>query len=103
MLFLDAILYPPFLTLNIKSNPLNCLGEFNCEREIVFKEAKAFIAACYGIKAETDFSLVRYKSWKKKTLKGSLSTPVKLCSLPPTNEAVELHILRAHFQAMIWK
>ena len=42
-----------------------------------------------------------FKSWK--TLKGSLSTPLELCSLPPTNEAVELHILHAQFQIIIWK
>ena len=42
----------------LKSNPLNCRGEFNSER----RGKEAFIAACYEIKAEMDFSLVMYKS-----------------------------------------
>ena len=87
----------------LKKFPLNFLGELNCAREVIFKEAKAFIAACYGVRGLDDFSTIRYKCWKTKTLKGNLSTRFKLCTLPPTNEVTELHILRAHFQAMSWK
>ena len=45
----------------------------------------------------------RLTLWTKKTDSAKLSAkPPDLKSLPPTNEALELNILRAHFQAMIW-
>ena len=45
----------------------------------------------------------RLTLWTKKTDSAKLSAkPPDLKSLPPTNEALELNILRAHFQAMMW-
>ena len=41
--------------------------------------------------------------WKKKTDAAKLSSkPPALCSLPPTDPALELNIKRAHFQAIWW-
>ena len=45
----------------------------------------------------------RLTLWTKKTDRAKRSAkPPDLKSLPPTNEALELNILRAHFQAMMW-
>ena len=46
--------------------------------------------------------MVRKWLWEKKTNTAKLTTKPKLCTLPPTDEALELNIKRAHFQAMIW-
>ena len=40
-------------------------------------------------------SLLRYKVWEKKIETGKLTKSFKLCSLPPTNSALEQYILRA--------
>ena len=66
-------------------------------------EAKTFIAACYGVQYKEKFSVVRYQCWKIKTMKGNLNSRFKLNNFPPTNDVIELHILRVHFQTMLWK
>ena len=40
--------------------------------------------------------------WEKKTNVAKLSSKPKLCTLPPTDEALELNIKRAHYQTMVW-
>lgn len=46
---------------------------------------------------------LRLTLWKRKTDGTKLSSkPPELKSLPPTTEALELNILRAHYQAMMW-
>ena len=41
--------------------------------------------------------------WLKKMRTQKTNEVVKLCTLPPTNEAFEEHVKRSHFQASIWK
>ena len=43
----------------------------------------------------------RYTAWGKKS-SGKLKSAPKLKSLPPTNEAFELNVMRAHFQCAVW-
>lgn len=42
--------------------------------------------------------------WNKRAKgKGKLTTaPTKLSSLPPTTECFRQHVLRAHYQTLIW-
>ena len=56
----------------LKKFPFSYLDELNYQGKLIFKEAKKFIAACYAIRDEDDFSTVRYKCWKNITLKASL-------------------------------
>ena len=46
-------------------------------------------------------SCFRYLAWGKKS-SGKLKSAQKLNSLPPTNEAFYLNVLRAHFQCVVW-
>ena len=49
------------------------------------------------------FVLFRLLLWKKKTDAAKLSAkPPSLKSLPPTDEALTLNILRSHHQGMLW-
>ena len=56
------------------------------------------IEVCYG-----SLFFIRYNIWKKHLGRKNLTKPVALKSLPPSNSSLELNILRAHFQASIWK
>jgi hypothetical protein len=44
----------------------------------------------------------RKRSWITKVGKGSTAIP-NLCSLPPTTEAFQENVKRAHLQAAVWK
>ena len=46
---------------------------------------------------------VRFSVWKGKTSRGKLKSSLTLKSLPPSDDALELNIKRAHFQTAIWK
>ena len=74
---------------------LEKLGSNNDLEDIIL-EGSQFVAACYGFPEDTNMTTVRTKYWKKKTgPKGNLSQPIKMCSLPPINEALKQNILRA--------
>ena len=75
------------------------LGEVNTTLDDITAECTQFIAACYGCKNGVNMSLVRADDWAKP----KLTKAPKLKSLPPTKEAFELHVLRAHIQTAIWK
>ena len=45
----------------------------------------------------------RYNVWQKMTEVGKLTSTPKLCALPPTSEVFKLNVMRAHFQAAVWK
>ena len=45
--------------------------------------------------------LVRFRMWFS-ILSRSKATTLKLCSLPPTSEAFEQNVARAHLQVAIW-
>ena len=84
----------------VEKVPLVQIGEVNAE---VIGERKRFVAKCYG-QVETGSSKNRRTIWinvtdgAKKTAK-----PPALQSLPPTDEALEINIKRAHYMAVLWK
>ena len=61
------------------------------------------MAKCFGL-SETSSSKNRKTLWISKTDGAKKSAkPPTLKSLPPTDEALELNIKRAHFVAVTWK
>ena len=95
-----------------EGNKLVQLGDLSANITDVINEATCFMAACYGYaepsspdNASSSTALCsmtecRKHIWAKKTGK-STSAP-KLFSLPPTNEAFEQNVYRAHFQVAQW-
>lgn len=65
-------------------------------------QATAYVSACYGQLSSESMSETRWKVWASKTGHAS-SSPPKLCSLPPTNEAFAENVKRAHHQAIVWR
>ena len=68
----------------------------------VLAESTDFIGMCYGISNGENMSEKRYLMWLKKS-RGKLGRAPKLCNLPPTTEAFKLHVMRAHYQCILWK
>ena len=58
--------------------------------------------SCYNVRNADTMSDARMSVWASKTGRSMVSIP-KLESLPPTNEAFEMNVRRAHLQAWIWK
>ena len=81
---------------------LDKLGEDASDMTDVIAEATSFTASCYGSK-ETDMSEVRYDIWSSKMANAKLSSAPDLKCLPPTIDAYEVHVRRAHFQAAVWR
>ena len=48
-------------------------------------------------------SATRYEVWTGKTSKRKVTGAPRLKSLPPTSEAFEQNVSRAHFQVSVWK
>jgi hypothetical protein len=68
-------------------------------------QATKFICAGYGkVVAEpcTSMTECRVKTWRSKTGKSGAPS-VKLCSLPPTNDAFVENINTCHLQIATWK
>jgi len=82
---------------------LNRLGFLHAELPDVTKEATRFYAACYGLKDTDDMSTIRYGVWSSKMANTKLSAAPDLKSLPPTSDAFQEHVKRAHYQAAIWR
>ena len=63
------------------------------------------MAACYGSKKRGSMSEVRIDIglWSTKMGRKSLTAASELKSLPPTTEAFEMNVRRAHIQTAIWK
>ncbi|KAK2169438.1 hypothetical protein LSH36_10g12017 [Paralvinella palmiformis] len=63
-----------------------------------------FICAAYGNIAESCMSMIecRANMWRYRTGKSGVSS-VKLCSLPPTNDAFVENISRCHLEVATWK
>ena len=77
------------------------LGDLNVSHEALVKKGTLFIGVCYGNPSSlTSMSGHRLRKWKSLT-KGK-SRVFKLETLPPTTEAFQLHIRRAHYQAEVW-
>ena len=81
------------------------VGNPDADMKAVISEATSYIAACYGtaIRPNDSMSDVRYSVWVAKTGRKGASIQPKLQSLPPSSQAFEENVKRAHLQASIWK
>ena len=86
-----------------KGYKLDKLGNIEATDTEVYEEAMKFLGACYGCTKATAEKNLRYDMWKMKTGNPNIVSAPSLKSLPPTNMAFKLHVMRAHFQACIWK
>lgn len=82
---------------------LNKLGNTTESDDNVKLQCISFIASCYGHEHISDMTSLRYLVWTNKMANHKLSTAPKLRVLPPTSEAFEHHVHRAHLQAAIWR
>lgn len=82
---------------------LNLLGDVNASMEDIIKQATAFMCQCYNVPNVSTMTKARIKIWTTRTGKKTASKIPKLCSLPPTSEAFEQNVKRAHFQCAIWR
>ena len=89
------------IALARKGYKLEQLGQPMADMDNVVKEATTFMAACYGIKTPcSTMTECRKQQWAQKI--GKSTTAPKLCSLPPTTEAFEQNVRRAHHQVALW-
>lgn len=80
---------------------LDLLGQSKADLYDVVKQSTDFMAACYGCKTQcSSMTECRQQLWAEKT--GKSTAAPKLCSLPPTTEAFEQNVYRAHFQVSQW-
>ena len=81
---------------------LDLLGDTSAALNDVIHQSKKFILACYGEDVILTAKETRYKIWLKKVSNNIKSAP-RLQTLPPTDEALNLNILRAHIQIAVWR
>lgn len=79
---------------------LSKLGLVDADMHEVIHEATLFISSCYGYPSDC-MTTARIKAWASKTAKARTSAP-KLSTLPPTTEAFQENVKRAHFQTAQW-
>ena len=79
---------------------LNKIGDTETPKQVMLNTGKAFFVKLYSGKLFKDMQIndLRYKLFTSKT---DRTLPIK--TLPPTEEALEHHILRAHLQTAVWK
>ena len=85
----------------IDPETLSIIGVPQADLNEVCSSGSAFLIACFG-KTYADCKSMtecRLKMWKKKTGAG---TSIKLSRLPPTTEATNENIKRAHYQVAHW-
>ncbi|KAG7164882.1 hypothetical protein Hamer_G017282 [Homarus americanus] len=78
-------------------------GKIVAEITEVVSQATRFVAACYDSKVIHDMSTVRFNVWTSKMSNKRLTSAPELRCFPPTTAAFELHVLRVHYQTMIWR
>ena len=86
-------------TVKAKKYSLSLLG--NACMEDVINQAMAFMCNCYGVSDTVSMTEARIKVWTARTGRKAASKVPKLCSLPPTTEAFQLNVKRAHFQCAV--
>ncbi len=74
------------------------LGELDATHAQLMEVGQSFICALYGQKQGTSMCEARYQLYSRKS--GKL---LKLMALPPTEQNLFLHILRAHLQTILAK
>ncbi len=87
----------------LQTKSLDKLGNTDQNNDAILLQCMAFIAACYGYPNETDMSSLRFKVWTNKMANHKINAAPKLKVLPPTKEAFEQHVRRAHLQAAVWR
>ena len=75
----------------------DALGEPGISQGQLKATAGAFFMALYGQKKTDSLNTARYKMYM------SRKKPLPLKKLQPTDSNLQLHVLRAHFQMMLWK
>ena len=89
------------VSVSEKGFSLDQLGQQAADMVKVIEQATKFMSACYGItSACSSMTECRERLWAQKT--GKSAVVPKLCSLPPTNEAFEQNVRRAHLQVAHW-
>ena len=86
----------------LEGKQIKKLGEVNATLDDITAECTQFIAACYGCKNGV-YVTGMCRCLVLKMAKPKLLKALELKFLPPTREAFELHVLRAHIQPAIWK
>ena len=81
---------------------LDLLGNTYSPLTDVTKQATLFVLACYGQSGCSTMTEARQKLWSRKVSKTIGGAP-KLESLPPTTEAFNENVARAHLQVAIWR
>ena len=84
------------LSVASKGHKLDLLGDVTANINKVTEQATSFMASCYRLNTCSSMTHCRQLVWAQKTSKSS-SAP-KLCSLPPTTEAFQENVVRAHLQ-----
>ena len=81
---------------------LTYVGDTSRIMSEVTAQATPFILACYGQTKCTSLTGARQKMWANKVGQSVAGAP-KLASLPPTNEAFNENVARAHLQVAVWR
>ena len=79
------------------------MGNTEMPMDEVLLEATQFVARCYGCASSESMSATRYEVWIGKTSMRIVTGAPKLKFLPPTSEAFEQNVRRAHCQVPEWK
>ena len=84
---------------------LHKLGILSADTGDTIEEATAFMAACYSVKSlvTLNMSEVRGEVWVHRTNRTNVTKASELKSIPPSIEAFEENVKRAHIQTAIWK
>ena len=82
---------------------LSLLGDVTADMEDVIIQSTIFMCSCYGVSNATSMTDARIKVWTARTGRKTANKVPKLCSLPPTTEAFEENVKRAHYQCSIWR
>ena len=88
--------------LNKKQINLDKIGNVACPFHEVIDQATKFLLCCYGCEEYKTMTEARQKVWSSR-LTLSIGGSPKLQTLPPTTEATNKNIARAHFQVATWQ
>lgn len=81
--------------------PLTEVGLSKSSHTAVLQQASTFMLACYGQSKSQSMTEARHKVWKAKLSHNPVAPRLK--SLPPTNEAFQENVMRAHLQVAAWR
>ena len=83
------------------NNDIDCMQDVLVEPDIIEGQLRAttgvFFMVLYGQKKIDSLNIAKYKIYM------SRKKPPPLKKLPPTDSKLQLHVLRAHLQIMLWK